>query len=202
VTDQPDSSSAEFSALQEVIAALQRVPSEQARQRIFDAAATFLDLRAAGSGSSGTRAAAPPVERGEGHSSYPSFSADISLSPKEFLLEKQPRTDVERIATLAYYLTHYRDTPHFKTLDISKLNTEAAQPKFSNAASSANNAVKQGYLVPSTKGQRQLSAAGERFVAALPDREEAKKAMSLNAPRRRARRAKSPRSSRGAESKA
>lgn len=198
MTDQPDSSKAEFSALQEVIAALQRVPSQDARQRIFDAAATFLDLRLGGSGSSPPRRAAPAGEKSEGHSSYPSFSADISLSPKEFLLEKQPRTDVERIATLAYYLTHYRDTPHFKTLDISKLNTEAAQPKFSNAASSANNAVKQGYLVPSMKGQRQLSAAGERFVAALPDREEARKAMSLSAPRRKSRRAKPPKSSRGA----
>lgn len=197
-----DPSDAEFSALQEVIAALQRVPSIEARQRIFDAAATFLELRLGIAGSGSPQPTAPTAEKGGGHSSYPSFSADISLSPKEFLLEKQPRTDVERIATLAYYLTHYRDTPHFKTLDISKLNTEAAQPKFSNAANSANNAVKQGYLVPSTKGQRQLSAAGERFVAALPDREEAKKAMSLSAPRRRIRRAKVSRQSRGAESKA
>jgi len=47
------------------------------------------------------------------------------MSPKDFLLEKQPRTDVERIACLAYYLTHYRATPHFKTIDLSILNTEA-----------------------------------------------------------------------------
>jgi hypothetical protein len=201
VIDQPDSSNAEFAALQEVIAALQRVPGQEARQRIFDAASTFLDLSTGGSSSSPPRRAAPTGDRSESHSAYPSFSTDTALSPKEFLLEKQPRTDVERIATLAFYLTHYRDTPHFKTLDISKLNTEAAQPKFSNAASSANNAVKQGYLVPSTKGQRQLSAAGERFVAALPDREEAKKAMSLSAPRRRSRRAKPQKSSRSVEQK-
>jgi hypothetical protein len=109
------------------------------------------------------------------------------MSAKEFLYQKQPRTDVERIAALAYYLTHYRDIPQFKTLDLSKLNTEAAQPKFSNAANSANNAVKQGYLVPTSKGQRQLSAAGERFVAALPDREAARLAMSAGTPRRRRR---------------
>src|SRR5207249_5163711 len=108
--------------------------------------------------------------------------------PKEFLLEKQPRTDVERIACLAFYLTHYRDTPHFKTLDLSKLNTEAAQPKFSNAANSANNAVKRGYIVPSTKGNRQLSAAGERFVNALPDREAARQVMATSQPRRKPRR--------------
>src|SRR6185312_8399188 len=98
--------------------------------------------------------------------------------------EKAPVTDVERMACLAYYLTHYRDTPHFKTLDLSKLNTEAAQPKFANAANTTNNSVKRGYLVPSTKGQRQLSAAGERFVLALPDREAAKSAMMTVRPRR------------------
>ncbi len=100
------------------------------------------------------------------------------MSAKEFLLEKGPRTDVERIACLAYYLTHYRSTPHFKTIDLSILNTEAAQPKFANAAYSANNAVKLGYLVASTKGQRQLSAIGERFVRALPDRDAAKEALT------------------------
>jgi len=112
------------------------------------------------------------------------------MSPKEFMIEKQPRTDVERVACLAYYLTHYRDQPHFKTLDLSKLNTEAAQPKFSNAANSVNNAVKRGYLAPSTKGNRQLSAAGEQFVHALPDREAAKNAMANHRPRRRLKRQK------------
>lgn len=92
-------------------------------------------------------------------------------------MEKSPKTDVERVACLAYYLTHYRSTPHFKTLDISTLNTEAAQPKFSNTAVSTNNAVKLGYIVPSTKGHRQLSALGERFVQALPDRNAAKEVL-------------------------
>jgi len=76
-------------------------------------------------------------------------------------MEKQPRTDVERVACLAYYLTHYRNTPYFKTLDLGKLNTEAAQPKFSNAAYASNNALKMGYLVDCTlrlrhKNQGQL----------------------------------------------
>ena len=180
----------EFTALQTVITALQRV-DPAARARIFDAAAMFLDLHRGEGG-----AHRPAAERVEGtrsavqtaSASYPDFSEDTSLNPKDFLFQKQPRTDVERIAALAYYLTHYLDTPHFKTLDLTKLNTEAAQPKFSNAANSANNAVKQGYLVPTTKGQRQISAAGERFVAALPDREAARAAMAAGAPRKRARR--------------
>jgi hypothetical protein len=99
------------------------------------------------------------------------------MSPKDFLMEKAPKTDVERIACLAYYLTHYKATPHFKTLDISQLNTEAAQPKFSNAGYSANNALKLGYIVSSVKGHRQLSGLGERFVQALPDRNAAKEVL-------------------------
>lgn len=176
----------EVDLLQKVIALLQPL-NREARSRILEASATFLGMQAP-AGTSAARGLAPGGSRTEARS--PSFSADLAMSPKEFMLEKQPRTDVERIASLAYYLTHYRDQPSFKTLDLSKLNTEAAQPKFSNAANSSNNAVKRGYLVPSTKGQRQLSAAGERFVLALPDRVAAKEAMTSVRPRRRTRRSR------------
>ena len=104
------------------------------------------------------------------------FSRDRTLSPKEFLRDKRPATDVERVACLAYYLAHYRDTPHFKTFDISSLNTEAAQPKFSNASVAVDNAKSTGYLVPGAKGTKQISAAGEKFVELLPDRAAAREA--------------------------
>jgi len=104
----------------------------------------------------------------------PKFSDSKELSPKQFMLEKKPNSDVEKIACLAYYLTRYRQTPHFKTLDLSKLNTEAAQQKFSNAPQAAKDAVKRGLLVPAVGGKRQISAIGEQFVQALPDREAAK----------------------------
>jgi restriction endonuclease Mrr len=106
-----------------------------------------------------------------------SFSTRSDLSPKQFLVEKAPSTDMERIACLGYYLTHYRGTPHFETVDISALNTEAAQPKFSNASWAVNDATKRGYLAPASKGKKQLSAAGEQFVLTLPDREAARVAM-------------------------
>ncbi|WP_336517557.1 hypothetical protein [Pollutibacter soli] len=111
-------------------------------------------------------------------SSESNFTDNRSALPKEFLRDKSPKTDFERIACLAYYLTHFRDTPHFKTIDISTLNTEAAQPKFSNAAASMENATKAGILVQATQGRKQLSAAGELFVRALPDREAAKAELS------------------------
>lgn len=172
-----ESSSRDFSSeaqvLQQVVSLLSAL-SQDARQRILATVSTFFGLQVK------TYAKEERYPVGV----QPSFSADRSMSPKEFLLEKFPRSDVERVACLAYYLTHYRDQPHFKTLDISKINTEAAQPKFANAANSVDNAAKQGYLVASIKGQKQLSAAGEQFVQALPDRDAAKAALTSFRPRR------------------
>lgn len=177
-------SQTEIEALQAIVAKLGPL-SQEARYRILESAATFLGVALSArnpnvSGLSGTISPATPARA--------PFSEDTSMSPKEFLNEKAPKTDVERIACLAYYLTHYRSTPHFKTLDLSLLNTEAAQPKFSNATYSSNNAVKLGYLVPSSKGQRQISALGERFVQALPDRNAAKEVLLTTRRRLRSRR--------------
>jgi len=107
------------------------------------------------------------------------------MSAKDFIIQKQPRTEVERVACLSYYLTHYRDTPTFKTIDISSLNTEAAQPKFVNASQAVENALKTHYLAQAQKGLKQLSAAGEVFVQNLPDRDGARAAMAAMKPRRR-----------------
>lgn len=176
----------EFEVLQRIIAALTPLSSE-ARRRILESTALFLRIELkpqSKTASSHLNDSHNPVY------ANPPFAEDTSMSPKEFVLEKQPKTDVERIACLAYYLTHYRGSPHFRTTDLSMLNTEAAQPKFANTAYSSNNAVKMGYLVPSTKGQRQLSAVGERFVRALPDREAAKAAIDALRRKPRAKRSR------------
>jgi hypothetical protein len=153
--------------------------TEEERQRVVGAVTTFFHLSNGISHRSSNFTA-----NQEARPNRPSFSSEHAPSAKDFLLSKQPRTDVERIACLAFFLTHFRDTPYFKTFDLAKLNTEAAQPKFSNAAYAAKNASNMGYLAPATKGQRQLSAAGEEFVRALPDREAARAAMNRARPRR------------------
>ena len=171
----------EVALLQQVLEALTPL-NQDVRNRIIHTVCTFFDIPGGTS----------PEPRNFGGQFAPfqhgphltQFSDRPSLSPKQFLLEKEPKTDVERVACLAFYLTHYHDTPHFKTLDISKLNTEAAQAKFSNAANAVDNATKLGYLVPATKGNKQLSAIGEQFVQALPDREKAKLALERRKPRR------------------
>jgi hypothetical protein len=189
VESEAGASATEFEALQTIIAALRSLDPE-ARRRILESSAVFLGVSPTTSRGREGQGVAPASVFGPSsdHVVRTPFSEDTSMSPKEFLMEKAPKTDVERIACLAYYLTHYRATQHFKTLDISHLNTEAAQPKFSNAGYSANNALKMGYLASSTRGHRQLSALGERFVQALPDRNAAKDVLLSLRRRNRAKR--------------
>ena len=117
------------------------------------------------------------------------FSDREEISPKDFIFQKQPNTDVERVACLAYYLTHFRSAPHFKTADITTLNTEAAQPRFSNASYAVSNATRGGFLVPAIKGAKQISAVGERFVDTLPDASAAKELLANARSKTRGRRA-------------
>ncbi len=101
-------------------------------------------------------------------------------TPKQFMAQKRPSSEIERITCLAYFLSHHRNTPAFKTRDLTKLNTEAAQPSFSNAAVFARNAVQAEYLSKAGGGSKQITALGEALVDALPDREKVKVAIESN----------------------
>lgn len=154
--------------------------SLEAKKRLLQTIATFFEL--------GNLAGSQP------HRSHPTdaptvppgnFSQDRSASAKDFLHEKDPDSETERFVCLAYYLMHYRGVQHFKTLDISELNTEAAQIKFSNSTAVASAAANQGLIGPAPGGLKQLTARGERLVSLLPDREAVRSAMANNrAPRR------------------
>jgi hypothetical protein len=180
MADYPKSN--EVEQLQTLIGTLSPLDPE-ARLRLLQTVITFLNIDGVyvGSGSArqGSSPSAPSLPT-QNPQTTPGggFSNRPNISVKEFLLDKEPQTDVERAACLGYYLTHYRNTPEFKTLDISKLNTEAAQVKFSNPAFAVDNATKLGFLVPASRGMKQLGALGERYVRALPDRDAAKEIRS------------------------
>jgi hypothetical protein len=179
---------ADSEVLSKLIAAFERANPES-RERLLETLSTYFSL-----GVSPKREASLNVISQLGsRAALPSFTEDRSLSAKEFLAQKQPRTDMEKVACLAYYLTHYRSTPQFKTVDISRLNTDAAQIKLSNATVAINNASKHGYLAPAGKGFKQITALGEDYVAALPDRDAAKAVMAAGRrPRRKAKKSKRP----------
>lgn len=168
----------EAAALTSLVSAL--APLDQsARIRLLRTISTFFELTGADvypESSVAQRATAIEAERRG--AAQPSFSEDRSLSAKAFMLEKRPQQDTERIACLAYYLTHYRDQPTFKTLDLSKLNTEAAQIKLSNPTRAVDSAAAAHFLIPAGGGTKQLSAIGEVYVQALPDRSAAKEAIA------------------------
>lgn len=172
----------EFQAIQDVLEIFKKINPED-RTRILKTVGTFLNVNYH----------RPPEvpqeiaygENNERRNGTHSFSEDRSMSAKEFLLQKKPATDAERVACLAFYLTHYCNTPYFKTLEISKLNMDAAQIKFSDVAAAMNNATKGGLLVPASKGQKQISAMGEMFVQALPDRDAAKEILKASKSRKR-----------------
>jgi len=125
-----------------------------------------------------TLAAAPSPISGPGQGTEDASGA--SLNPKAFMAQKKPTSEIERITCLAYYLTHYRNTKAFKTRDLTKLNTEAAQPSFSNAAVFTRNADTAGYLSKAGGGTKQITYLGETVVKALPNREDVKSAIANN----------------------
>jgi len=162
-------------ALTAIVGLLKQLDADT-QHRVLQSVRTFLGIEALPS--SHERVTHPPQLSHTHDDVVGKFSKDRSLSPKEFMRDKNPASDVERVACLAYFLAHYRDSPHFKTIDISTLNTEAAQPKFSNSSVAVDNAMKQGYLAGATKGNKQISAVGERYVELLPDRESAREALT------------------------
>ena len=118
-----------------------------------------------------------PVLNNPAGGNKPAQTGDTS-TPKGFMASKQPSTDIERVSCLAYYLTHYKETPHFKTRDLTNLNKDAHQPTLSNATVATTNAVNSRYLSAAGGGKRQITTIGEAVVEALPDREAVKSALA------------------------
>lgn len=106
-----------------------------------------------------------------------SVHADPTPSPRDFMSQKKPRSQVERIACLAYYLLKFRGIQSVRSIELSGLNLEAAGQKFGNISRDIDNADRQnGFIVTAGTGAKQLTARGEAVVEALPDREAVKRA--------------------------
>lgn len=170
----------ELNALETILEAFEPLDATQ-RQFVLNTACERLELKRIGSAPPSDGLPTPPL-----HSTGNPPDISEGGSPKDFLRAKSPKTDVQRIACLAYYLTHSRNQPLFKTKDLSDLNTEAAQSKMSNPSAAVRNATDQNkYLAQANKGQKQITAYGEDVVRTLPDQVNAKALAKPNRPRRR-----------------
>ncbi|GFE83374.1 hypothetical protein GCM10011487_53740 [Steroidobacter agaridevorans] len=110
------------------------------------------------------------------------------LDAKAFMKSKNPNSDTQRVACLAYYLNHASDVEAFKTADITKLNKDARGPDF-NVTRAIDNASRAtcGFLSAVGKGQKQLTAFGEEIVDALPSQEAVRELEATRKPGKRGR---------------
>jgi hypothetical protein len=110
------------------------------------------------------------------------------VSIKRFISQKRPVNMYQRVACLAYFLSHHQATPRFKTRDITQANTDAAQPKLTNASVAVMHATgTYHFLSAAGRGHKQISALGEAVVEALPNQENVKAILAENKPRGRKR---------------
>lgn len=177
-----ETSSVDVAVLSEIASALNRL-DPGARVRMIQSLATLYGIMPSSPTTAGL--SIQPVSLGG--ETRPSFTEDRSMPPKEFVWQKQPKTAIERVVCLAYYLTHYRGLQYLKTADITELNMEAAQLKFSNPAMMVAEATRAGYLAPAGGQNKQLTVVGEQFVRLLPDRQAAYEAIRGMKPKRQRR---------------
>jgi hypothetical protein len=168
----------EFKAIQTSLEALEPLDDTQRRFAV-----SMILARLGMDGAAGHLRVAPGVGHvgapGAG-SPPPGTTGNIKdLSAKDFLKQKQPRTDLERFTCLAYYLTHAQGITQFSTRDVTKLNGEAHGPNFTNAAATAQNGMKQSrFFSKAGGGKKRITTLGEAVVEALPSAEAVKEALS------------------------
>jgi hypothetical protein len=176
----------ELQALGTVLAALENLDDKK-RSFVIGAVAQRFGIREG----LGLR---PPIPGPSGGGISSPGEQGVQETPRAFLKEKRPVTDVQRIVCLAFYLTHGRGIPHFKTRDLTDLNTEAAGDKIGNATQAVKNATNQNHFIsPAGKGRKQITPLGEDVVSALPDQEKVKATIAEALAGRRKRRSGKPR---------
>jgi hypothetical protein len=169
----------EVKALSDVLTALATLKTDEEKRWVLETAASRL-------GSVAGRNDFGPQDRGGLQSKTVVLGA--GATPKEFMRSKDPKSDVQRVACLAFYLTNYRGTLDFKSTDLTALNTEAAGPRI-NTSRAVNNATNQNqYLAAAGRGRKQMTTLGEDVVKVLPDQDAVKAAELKGARPRRHRR--------------
>ncbi len=108
------------------------------------------------------------------------------LNPKQFVAQKKPKTQYERIACLGYFLHTARKVSEFGADEIKAINKEAAQQPILNLPQIlSDTSRKYGFLSAAGAGNKQMTVLGDAVVQALPDREAVKTALAEHRPRKK-----------------
>lgn len=95
--------------------------------------------------------------------------AKKKLSIKEFLLEKQPKKNVEKTLAIGYYLEHYKNISPFNAKDLENGFREAKEPLPQNINLTVIQNIEKGYMMEAEEKKDSLKAwvltsTGERVV--------------------------------------
>lgn len=92
-----------------------------------------------------------------------------TLSPAEYVRQKNPKGGTEQLMVLAKYLEDYESLSEFEVKDINRVAKSAKIGKVDNAYYPL--AVKQGFLNRIKQGRYQLTLTGEDAVLAMSTQE-------------------------------
>jgi hypothetical protein len=154
-----------ISALTQILEILQRLSPERRRQ-VLEAVVAFHSEASRVS----SDPLALPVEVVPGKTAQVPFSERRDITVNEFLLQKQPKTGMEKAVCLAFYLKHYVGLPKFKPSDITRLNAEVSGGSVAELSRRIYDATSKRYLTKFSDGRREITSRGEIFVLSLPEK--------------------------------
>jgi hypothetical protein len=112
------------------------------------------------------------VERIEKHfvnDDMPAISKPRKLSAKEFLLTKSPKSEVQKVLALAYFLEHQEGIESFNVSDLEATFRSAKEKLPKNLNDAVNKNIARGFMMEAkekkdSKKAWLLTSTGERFV--------------------------------------
>lgn len=169
----------ELAAMEKVVTAVAGLEKDQ-QTSVLRWAADRLQLGsilpAIGTHPAGSLGATPPGGTGS-MGAMPQGPPSSKPTAKEWMIQKKPNSDVERVTCLGVYLTRFGGEEIFNTKQLTAINRDAKQPPVGNPSQAVDNATKLQYLAIAGSGKKQVTPRGEALVDALPDREAVKRVL-------------------------
>ncbi len=107
--------------------------------------------------------------------SFPSSGSQKKKAVKEFILEKNPKNDVQRTLCIAFYLEKYENKERFTSRDISEFFKKSKLNSPKNVPDKVQKAIGNGWLEQDNKGEFYVTLSGEKKVEEGFDKDDSKK---------------------------